>query len=113
MATVELNLTPRTGQPISGRLNYQGSFTAGDDYTFPNDGKTYLILRKANAGNSTLTFTSTKVVSGLAVADPTVQVNRNQARFVGPFPVDLYGTTVAISGITNESQLSIAVVRLP
>jgi len=111
MATVPLTVQTKTGTPPSVRLAPTGSLTAGDDYTFPNDGRTRLLVSKGAGAASVLTFVTTKTVSGLAVADPTVTVATSQRREIGPFSVDLFGTTVQISGITNEDNLSLNAIR--
>jgi len=111
MATVPLTVQIKTGTPPSVRLSSTGSLTAGDDYTFPNDGRTRLIVGKGAGTAAVLTFVTTKTVSGLAVADPTVTVATNQRREIGPFPIDLFGATVAISGITNEDNVTLSAIR--
>ena len=111
MATINLAIQNGAGQPGEIAITFTDSLTAGDDYTFDNDGRTYLYAVKGNAASSVLTFTTTKTVSGLAVADPTRTVARNTTSRVGPFPVDLYGTVVAISSLTNEGSLGLAAVR--
>ena len=111
MATVDLAVQSATGEPKAVALTFTTSLTAGDDYTMDNDGRTYLVVRKAAGTASVLTFVTTKTVSGLAVADPTETAATNTTRHIGPFPVDLYGTVLAISGITNQANLSLAAVR--
>ena len=111
MATIDLAVQVGTGQPGAVALTFTDSLTAGDDYTFDNDGRTYLYAAKGNAAASVLTFTTTKTVNGLAVADPTHTVARSTTSRYGPFPVDLYGTVVAIATVTNEGSLGLAAVR--
>ena len=112
MATVELTVNiSSTTEPPRVTVSGTSSLTAGDDYTFANDGRTYLLVVKGNSGNSVLTFVTTQTVNGLAVADPTVQINRNVTRKIGPFPISLYSDTVQISGITNETNLELFVYR--
>ena len=111
MATVPLVVQTKTGQPPRRRLTMAGSLTSGDDYTFPNDGRTKLRATKGAGTASVLTFTTKKTVNGLDVEDPTVTVATGGTTDIGPFSVDLYGTTVAISDVTNESNLSLAVYR--
>ena len=112
MATVDLTVNiSSTTEPPRVTVNVVDSLTAGDDYTFANDGRTYLLVVKGNSGNSVLTFVTQQTVNGLAVADPTVQVNRNVTRKIGPFPVSLYGDVVEISGITNETNVGLFVYR--
>ena len=106
-----MTVQTKTGTPPSVRFAPTGSLTAGDDYTFANDGRTRIIVGKGAGTASVLTFVTTKTVSGLAVADPTVTVAANQRREIGPFSVELYGTTVAISSITNEDGVTLSVVR--
>ncbi len=111
MATVALDVQTKTGQPPRRRFTTIGGLSSGDDYTFPNDGRTKLRVTKGAGSASVLTFVSRKTVNGLDVEDPTVTVATGGSTEIGPFSVDLYGTTVAISGITNEANVSLAVYR--
>ena len=111
MATIDLAIQSGAGQPGGVTLTMTSGLTAGDDYTFNNDGRTYLYAVKGNAADSVLTFTTTKTVNGLAVADPTRTVARSSTERIGPFPVDLYGSVVAVSAVTNEGSLGLAAVR--
>jgi len=111
MATVALTVQSKSGEPPSVRLAPTGSLTAGNDYTFPNDGETRLVVSTGAGKARVLTFVTKKTVGGLAVADPTVTVAANQRREIGPFSIDLYGTEVAISSITEEANTTLTVIR--
>ena len=113
MPTVDIPVAANSGQPATHEVDYVTALTAGDDYTIDNDGRTYVLARKSSGATSVLTFTTVKTVRGLDVADPTVDApNSEDARMIGPFPVDLYGETVAISSVTNESGLGLAAFRV-
>ena len=113
MPTEEITVAARSGQPRTHEVDYMTGLTAGDDYTIENDGRTYLLARKSSGSTSVLTFETTKQVNGLDVEDPTIDVpNSEDARLIGPFPIDLYGDVVAISSVTNETGLGLAAFRL-
>jgi hypothetical protein len=92
---------------------YQAGLTAVDTYTFPNDGRVFLHIKKgANACNVTVTARAT--FRGKAVANQVINILANTDQMIGPFPPDLYNdagglVTVAFSEVTG---LTAAVVRL-
>ncbi len=92
---------------------YQAGITAVDTYTFPNDGRTFLHVKKgANGCNVTVTTPAT--FRGKAVADTVIAIGANTDQMIGPFPADLYSdatglVTVAFSEVTG---LTVAVIRL-
>ena len=113
MATVEITVAAQAGQPATHEVNYTAALSTGDDYTISNDGRTFLLARKASGTASVITFSTTKQVQGLDVEDPTVSAPSSEdARLIGPFPIDLYGDEVAISGITNVAGLTLAAFRI-
>jgi hypothetical protein len=91
---------------------YQAGLTAVDSYTFPNDGRTWLHVKKgANGMNVTLTPRAT--VRGKPLQNIVVAVGANTEQFIGPFAPDLYNdasglVTVAFSEVTG---LTAAVLR--
>lgn len=94
---------------------YQGSLSTSDTYTFPNDGRVFLHVKKTGAGICTATVTTPGTVRGKAIADPTISIPATTGdKLIGPFPTDLYNdasglVTVAFSDIAG---LTVAVVRL-
>lgn len=88
---------------------YTGSLSTSDTYTFPNDGKTILHVKKTGAGECTVTIVTQSTVDGQAVADRTVSVPATTGdRFIGPFPREQYNDanglcTVSFSEITGLS----------
>ena len=111
MPTIPLAVQSKTGTPPRVRFTVTSGLTALDDYTFPNDGKTKVRVTKGGGSASVLTFVTKRTVRGLDVADPTVSVAAAGTVDIGPFAIDLFSTTVEISGITNEANLSLAVYR--
>ena len=111
MADVDLGVTGLNGQPLSNAVALETALSAGDRYLLPNDGKTLVLARKTTGTASVVTFRTTRQVSGLAVADPEVTVAANTTRVFGPFPVGLYGETLAFT-LTNEANLSLGAIRL-
>jgi hypothetical protein len=111
-AVIALNATQQISD-LGLTPAYQGGITAVDTYTFPNDGRVLLHVKKgANACN--VTFTARGSFRGKAVPNQVVAMLANTDQMIGPFPPDLYndGTglvTVAFSEVTG---LTAAVIRL-
>lgn len=112
MAIIALNATqqiPDTGVvPV-----YQAGITAVDSYTFPNDGRMFLHVKKG-VGACNVTLKSRASFRGKAVPDQVVAIAQNTDQMIGPFPPDLYNdatglVTVLFSEVTG---LTVAVVRL-
>ena len=111
MADVTLDITGLTGQPSNNAVTLETSLSSGDRYLVANDGKTLVLIRKTTGTAPVVTFRTTREVSGLAVADPTVTVAVNTTRIIGPFPVNLYGETLAFT-LTNEANVSLGAIRI-
>ena len=68
---------------------------AASSQTFPNDGKTVIVVKNGNAGTSTLTFVTPHVVAdgdaaALATPDRAVAVAAGAYAVIGPFPPSVY-----------------------
>lgn len=96
--------------------SYQGSLSASDTYTFPNDGRTMLHFKKSGAGACTVTIVTAAEFRGAAVADTTLTVPATTGdKMIGPFHPDKYSAsdglvTFSCSEITG---LTVAAIRLP
>lgn len=108
MATLTVQDVVRAGLEAT-----YASAAAGGDEMPNNDGKK-MFLHVVNGGGSdcVMTITTTAVVDGLAVADRTVTVTAAEERFIGPFPIEYYSTTVAIA-YDQVTSVTIAALRLP
>lgn len=93
---------------------YQAGITAADTFTFPNDGKVFLHVKKgANPCNLTLVTPATN--RGKAIADTVVAIGANTDQMVGPFPTDLYNdpSTGLVTGSVSEATgFTVALLRL-
>jgi hypothetical protein len=96
---------------------YQGSLSASDTYTFPNDGKTFLHVKKSGAGSCTATIITPATLRGKSVTDTTVTIPASTGdKMIGPFPPDLYNdpaTGLASVTFSEITGLTVAVLRLP
>jgi hypothetical protein len=86
MADVRLSVQPIVQAGLTPV--YTGSLTATTvDYVFKNDGKTFLHVKKAGAGDCVATITTPVTVDGKAVADLAVTVVATTGdKMIGPFP---------------------------
>lgn len=69
---------------------------ATDNNTIPNNGKMFILLRNSGATPRTFTPTPKAQVDGgrVTVSGQPVTVNASVSRLVGPFPKEIYGTTL-------------------
>lgn len=89
------------------------ALATADDYFFPNDGRTFVHLKKTGANPANVTFVSPATRGGLAVADLVVVVPATTGDLmVGPFPPGVFGSTVEFA-TDEETAITAAVVRLP
>lgn len=75
MATVAMAANQRVGQPGSELNPSYEAIATGNTYTFPNNRRTILHLKKSGAGAATITFVTPATLSGLTVEDPTYIVD--------------------------------------
>lgn len=88
MAVVPLNAAQQVAE--AGIVPaYQAGITAADTFTFPNDGKVFLHVKKG-AGGANLTVITPKVYRGKAVSDAVIAIGANAEAMIGPFPTELY-----------------------
>lgn len=83
-----------------------------DHNSFINDGNTILVIR--NSGSTvarTTTIAFGKTVDGQTVTARTVSVNAAATKYVGPFPVDTYGSTVSIDADNAELKYQVIQVQ--
>lgn len=84
--------------------------TVGDatnGHQFANDGKlTWLLAHNTGASSRTVTALPTATVDGLTVSGRVVTVAAGVTKFLGPFPLEIYSSTVAVDVTHAELQLS-------
>lgn len=96
-------------------LTDTGSLSTSDTYLVPNDGKTFLHIKKSGATDCTVTIATPGTVDGLAVTDLTVTVPASTGdKMIGPFPRDIYNNASGQIAVTfsNVTGLTIAAARL-
>lgn len=71
MAIVAMTANQRVGQPGNELNASYEAIATGNTYTFRNNRRTMLHLKKSGAGAATITFLTPATLSGLTVEDPT------------------------------------------
>lgn len=109
-------LAPQTPTVDGVTPTYTGSLSTSNTYTFPNDGRTFLHVKKSGAGACVATIATPAEVDGNAIADKTVTIPATTGdKLIGPFPPRTFTNadgvaTVSFSEITG---LTVAVLQLP
>jgi hypothetical protein len=84
-----------------------------DGHSFVNDGRTWVEIDNASAGQVTATFQTPFSRDGLALAERTVDVPAGQSRLIGPFDPSVYNQdTVAERGRVLVDLSAVAGVSL-
>lgn len=88
---------------------------AVDTYTFPNDGRVFLHVKKSGAGICNVGVITPGTVRGKAIADASIAIPASTGdKMIGPFAPDLYNDANGLVSVTfsEVTGLSVAVVRL-
>jgi hypothetical protein len=83
--------------------------------TFPNDGRTVLHVKNANAGTCTVTVTATKPcdVAGTLHTNVVVVAATTGDEMIGPFPVGVWGGTVTVTTYSVTASVTVAAISVP
>jgi hypothetical protein len=95
---------PSTNIPVKSHTSRFGDqlgagvlVDATNGNNFLNDGNTFLLVQGKTA-TKTLTIITSGTVNGLAIADHAARsIAAGEFHVLGPFPVELYGTTVEMT----------------
>jgi hypothetical protein len=103
-AAVPVNTLSRAGIAVPTE-------TTGDatnNHTIPNDGSVFLLVRNSNGASTTRTLTVrlSKTVDGQAVTSRTYPIAAGTSRYIGPFPPDVYGSSLLIDVDNAELKIT-------
>lgn len=78
---------------------------SANDNSFPNDGKTVLVVRNASGGGlvPTLRVPQGPYSANVAVNKALASISNNNTAVLGPFPTAIYGSTVTVGWSTGAS----------
>lgn len=76
---------------------------ANNANTVPNTGREYAHVKNYSGGNLTITFDTPGQISGLEIENKEVIIPNGEEWMIGPFPTDVYGTTLTITYSTTTS----------
>jgi hypothetical protein len=86
---------------------------ATDNNTMPNNGHLYVLLRNSGASSRTFTPTPKVQVDGgrVTVTGQPVTVVAGASRLIGPFPKEIYGTTLEF--VVSHAELVVTGILMP
>jgi hypothetical protein len=112
MATVAL--VPDVVTEAGVAANYNSGLVTANTYTFRNNGRTLLHVKKSGAGACTVSVAAQGTIRGHALAAQTISIPATTGdKFIGPFAHDVYDdgnhdVSVTFSEITG---LTVAVIQ--
>lgn len=113
MPRVAVPVTPivRTGAGTAPAAETNGDAT--NNHTVANDGKTFLLVRNANASSTarTLTVRLAGGRDGQSITPRTYSIAAGASRYLGPWPVSDYGSTMQVD--VDNAELKLSAYRLP
>lgn len=105
MPRVAIPVTQITRAGIAPATEVTGDAT--NNHSVANTGDCFILVRNAGATVSrTMTVLYAKTFDGQAVTSRTVVVPISVSRYVGPFPVDMFGATLLVNVDNAELRLS-------
>lgn len=86
---------------------------ATNNHTVANDGKTIMLVRNANGAATarTLTVRLSGAVDGQGISPKTYSIAAAASRYIGPFPVGSYGSTMQVD--VDNADLKLSAYRIP
>lgn len=102
LTDIPVNQVIRTGSGLADPTAANGDNVNGNGVA--NDGRVMLRL-VASSGTPTVTVVTPGTVDGNAVADITYTLS-TAAIFVGPFPVDVYGSTLSLTSSADTTRIT-------
>lgn len=110
---------PRVAVPVSAvtsagiAMPAETNGDATNNHTIPNDGRTILIVRNANASSTarTLTIVITGAIEGFSPTPRTYSIAAGASRVIGPFSTTAYGTSMQVN--VDNAELKLTALQLP
>lgn len=113
MPRVAVPVTPlsRTGTGVAPAAETNGDAT--NNHTVANDGKTWLLVRNSNGAAlaRVLTVRLSGGRDGQSITPRTYSIPAAASRYIGPFPVSDYGSTMQVD--VDNAELKLSAYRLP
>lgn len=110
---------PRVAVPVTA-ISRAGATPAAEtngdpvnNHTVANDGRTILLVRNANGAATarTLTVHLTGAVDGQAIEPREYSIPAAASRYLGPWPVSQYGTSMQVD--VDNADLKLSAYRIP
>ncbi len=100
--------------PYSQAGDSKAYVTPANGDTFPNDGKTFLHVKNANAGTCTVTIASPTTCSQGGTHPTVVVVAATTGdQMIGDFDVGRYGSTITVTSYSVTASVLVAAIRHP
>lgn len=111
MPRVLINPTAVTRTGVAPPAETSGDPTNGQ--YVPNDGSTFILVRNANVSATarTMSIPFANTVDGQTVAPRTYVIPAGASRYVGPFDVTTYGSSLNID--SDNAELKYVVLQFP
>lgn len=99
-----VNSITRTGLTVPAETT--GDVANGNSVA--NDGRVFLLAHNTNGASTarTLTVHFTATVDGATVSDKTYSIAAGVSKMIGPFPMNLYGSTMTLNVDNAEMKVT-------
>lgn len=92
-----------SGGPAGTTLPAMAAVDAANGNTIANTGKEMLEITNGSGGSLTVTFATSFLYQGYAVADKPVTIANGASRICGPWDTTLFGSSIDIDWSTGSS----------
>lgn len=108
-SALAVNIINKTGLAVPAETN--GDVANG--HTLPNNGiDTFLLVRNSNGSSTahTLTVRLSGTVDGQAISPRTYSIAASASRYIGPFDINRYGSSLLVD--VDNAELKLTAFRL-
>jgi hypothetical protein len=113
MADVDISVQKLTKSGLNATYTDDSTLNGTDTFLFENGNATFMYVKNGDGSSHTVTVQTPATVSGLDVAELTIDVPAGEDRFIGPFPPGVfnYNTGKAKFTLDAGTSMEIAILR--
>ena len=113
MAEVEITVQSATFNGVEATYTTDSTLNGTDTFQFKNDGKTIMHFKNGDSSQHTVTVETPRKVSGLDVAEVSVDLGASVEKFIGPFPPGTFNAGGLVSFTLDAgTSMEVAILRL-
>jgi hypothetical protein len=114
MAEVDISVQKLDKNGLDATYTTDSTLNDSDTFLFENGNATFLHVKNGDSSQHTVTVQTPATVSGLDVAELSVDIPAGEERFIGPFPPGVFNYSTGKAKFTLDAgtSMEIAILRV-